>query len=96
MMRNYAGDASKTQLAKEKPRFVDPRGLMPLNKHHSGSTQNLSGIVLTDFKQSINRNHPVIWLSPLDGFPNRALTITGYAKHKFYLNDPWHVKRNNM
>ncbi|BAQ56971.1 peptidase [Lactobacillus acetotolerans] len=34
-----------------------------------------------------------MWLAPLDGFSNHALTVYGYTNNRIYLNDPWKVKR---
>lgn len=77
--------------------YIYPKGLMKLVKHHVGTAKNLTGSGLTNLKKAINRNHPVvIWLAPLDGFPNHALTITGYSKKSFYINDPWLKKRITM
>lgn len=74
--------------------YIYPKGLMKLVKRHVGTAKNLTGSGLNNLKKSINRNHPVvIWLAPLDGFPNHALTITGYSKKSFYINDPWIKKR---
>lgn len=74
--------------------YIYPKGLMPLVKRHLGSVKNLTNSGLYSLRKSIDRNHPVvIWLAPLDGFPNHALTVTGYSKNYFYLNDPWLKKR---
>lgn len=77
--------------------YIYPKGLMPLVKKHLGSARNLTGAGQAALRRSINRNHPVvIWLAPLDGFSNHALTITGYTRYSFKINDPWRVKRITM
>lgn len=74
--------------------YIYPAGLMNLVKRHVGSARNLTGTSLTTIKKSIRNNHPVVmWLAPLDGFSNHALTVYGYTNNRIYLNDPWKVKR---
>ncbi|WP_105956930.1 C39 family peptidase [Apilactobacillus quenuiae] len=78
--------------------YVYPPALMKLVHKYVGSSINLTGKSTGYLKLYLkNHQHPiVIWVANVDGFPNHAITITGFTKNKLFYNDPWTGKKTNM
>ncbi|UQS84692.1 C39 family peptidase [Apilactobacillus apisilvae] len=78
--------------------YIYPPALMKLVKKYVGSSNNLTGKSTESIKVYLkNHSHPVvIYVAGVDGFPNHALTVTGYTKDRIYYNDPWLGKRTSM
>lgn len=77
--------------------YVYPKGLLKTVKKYGGSSKDLTGASFGTFKKYIKANKPVVvWLANVDGFPNHAITLTGYSSTRAYYNDPWTKKRTSM
>ncbi|GAA6237223.1 C39 family peptidase [Apilactobacillus micheneri] len=78
--------------------YIYPPALMKLVHRYAGSSVNLTGKSTNYLKHYLKQNnHPiVIWIANTDGFPNHAVTMTGFNKKQLYYNDPWLGKRTGM
>lgn len=90
--KGFVGDPYKAS-----GRYVYPKGLLKTVKKYGGSSKDLTGASFGTFKKYIKANKPVVvWLTNVDGFPNHAITLTGYSSTRAYYNDPWTKKRTSM
>ncbi|TPR17665.1 hypothetical protein DY138_07045 [Apilactobacillus timberlakei] len=78
--------------------YIYPPALMKLVHKYLNSSVNLTGKSTKYLKIYLKKySHPiVIWIANVDGFPNHAVTVTGFNKNQLYYNDPWLGKRTNM
>ncbi|TPR39081.1 C39 family peptidase [Apilactobacillus micheneri] len=78
--------------------YIYPPALMKLVHKYLNSSVNLTGKSTNYLKIYLKKySHPiVIWIANVDGFPNHAVTVTGFNKNQLYYNDPWLGKRTNM
>ncbi|MHA8111339.1 C39 family peptidase [Lactobacillaceae bacterium Melli_B4] len=78
--------------------YIYPPALMKLVKHYTGSSVNLTGKSVSYLKNYIQKHQRpiVMYVANVDGFPNHALTVTGFTKDRIYYNDPWTNKRTSM
>ncbi|KKK38822.1 hypothetical protein WQ57_07270 [Mesobacillus campisalis] len=74
---------------------VYPPALMKLVSKYAGSSKNLTGVSHLMLESYIASGKPVtVWASPMHGFTVHALTLTGYDRNNYYLNDPWTGKKD--
>lgn len=77
--------------------WIYPKGLMGLVKRHLGSSIDMTNASFDSIKKQIDKGHPVVvWVAKVDGFPNHAITISGYSDKLAYYNDPWTNKKTAM
>ncbi|UQS86128.1 C39 family peptidase (plasmid) [Nicoliella spurrieriana] len=78
--------------------YIYPPALMKLVRHYIGTSVNLTGKSTNYLKHYLQKHsHPiVIYVANVDGFPNHALTVTGFTKDRIYYNDPWLGTRTSM
>ena len=77
--------------------WVAPGGVAPVVKRYLGTYKIMTGCSLSAIKNKLINSHlVVVWVSNFDGFPNHALTLTGYHNSTLYYNDPWTGTRRHM
>ncbi|TPR22247.1 hypothetical protein DY102_06745 [Apilactobacillus timberlakei] len=78
--------------------YIYPPALMKLVHRYADSSVNLTGKNTNYLKHYLKQNnHPiVIWIANSDGFPNHAITVTGFTKNQLFYNDPWLGKKTSM
>ncbi|MEJ6400858.1 C39 family peptidase [Nicoliella lavandulae] len=78
--------------------YIYPPALMKLVRHYTGSSVNLTGKSTNYIKNYVQKHQKpvVVYVANVDGFPNHALTVTGFTKDRILYNDPWINKRTSM
>lgn len=67
---------------------VYPKGLISTYEKYLGSSNDLTGMEITDIEKSIQNKKPVLaWCKGFPGFKTHTIVITGYDNEYFYYND---------
>lgn len=78
--------------------YIFPPALMKLVRHYLGSSKLFTGKSTAFLKNYLKtKKRPiVVYVGKIDGFPNHAVTVTGFSKSRIYFNDPWTDKRTSL
>lgn len=77
--------------------WVAPDGIKSVVKHYLGKSEVMTGKTLSEVKNKLLHSHLVVlWVGAFDGFPNHAITLTGYHNGIIYYNDPWFGTKNSI
>lgn len=78
--------------------YIFPPALLKLVRHYLGSSKLFTGKSTSYLKKYLKtKKRPiVVYVGKIDGFPNHAVTLTGFSKSRIYFNDPWTDKRTSL
>lgn len=78
--------------------YIFPPALLKLVHHYLGSSKLFTGRSTSFLKNYIKtKKRPiVVYVGKIDGFPNHAVTVTGFSKSRIFFNDPWTDKRTSL